>query len=270
MNLVIDASVALKWFVQEPQHEAALALLRGGHTLHAPDLLVIEVANAAWKKFARREISRDQAAAIAATCNGDALDLLASAPLVPRAFELAAELKHPVYDCLYLACAEAVDGVVVTADSGFAKAAARASMRDRVRPLDSFGGRALALSHSTIEHLLGLWRRSRATYENVYKELTGGKQFAGVNLAQLEPYALSPTIRRVNTAIERLSAEQQAEVLALGWLGRGYDGDDWSELRSRAIAWIGDRKARKENYVIYLVSLLNHLEAGLRKFHGQG
>ncbi len=33
-----------------------------------------------------------------------------------RALELALALNHPVYDCLYLSCADIADGVLITAD----------------------------------------------------------------------------------------------------------------------------------------------------------
>jgi predicted nucleic acid-binding protein len=46
--IVIDASVALKWFEQEPGSEAARAILLQ-EALIAPELIVAEVLNAAWK-----------------------------------------------------------------------------------------------------------------------------------------------------------------------------------------------------------------------------
>ena len=49
MTVVIDASVALKWFVEEQGTDQAAALLAGNDLLIAPDLIVAEVANAGWK-----------------------------------------------------------------------------------------------------------------------------------------------------------------------------------------------------------------------------
>jgi predicted nucleic acid-binding protein len=48
---VIDASVAIKWLVDEPGTAAALSLRR--HRLLAPDLLIAECANVLWKKVRR-------------------------------------------------------------------------------------------------------------------------------------------------------------------------------------------------------------------------
>jgi predicted nucleic acid-binding protein len=47
-ELVIDASVAVKWVVEEPGTQEALLLRQ--HRLLAPDLLVAECANILWKK----------------------------------------------------------------------------------------------------------------------------------------------------------------------------------------------------------------------------
>lgn len=116
MTYVVDASVAVKWFVRENLHEEALALLDLGEPLAAPDLIVAEVTNIVWKKVVRNEISREQASVIAIAIPRYIPALHPSADLSERALEIALALNHPVYDCLYLACAEAVDGILITAD----------------------------------------------------------------------------------------------------------------------------------------------------------
>ena len=50
MCLVVDASVAIKWLVEEEGSETATRLLEGNHELHAPRLMVSEVTNALWRK----------------------------------------------------------------------------------------------------------------------------------------------------------------------------------------------------------------------------
>ncbi len=57
--LVIDASVAIKWVIDEPGTAHALALRR--HRLSAPDLLVAECAIILWKKVRRGELSDQEA-----------------------------------------------------------------------------------------------------------------------------------------------------------------------------------------------------------------
>lgn len=123
MSLIIDASVAVKWFVRENLHDEALKLLdKHAGDLEAPDFLLMEVANVAWKKTVRHEITPDHARAIPVAAREFITVFHPSIDLVPRAMEIALLLSHPVYDCLYLACAEAVDAVFVTADQRFFRA----------------------------------------------------------------------------------------------------------------------------------------------------
>ena len=116
MTLVVDASVACKWFVAESGSAAAEALLAGDQMLLAPDLIVPEVCNAAWSKLRRGEIAPEQATAMVEGLP-DLLDELApSAPLAGRALTIANALAHPAYDCFYLALAELRDAQMVTDD----------------------------------------------------------------------------------------------------------------------------------------------------------
>ena len=59
-DLVIDASVAIKWVIEEDGTKEALALRR--QALAAPDLLVAECANILRKKVRRKELSEPEAA----------------------------------------------------------------------------------------------------------------------------------------------------------------------------------------------------------------
>jgi predicted nucleic acid-binding protein len=58
--LVIDASIAVKWVVEEEGTAAALSLRKRARLI-APDLLISECANILWKKVRRRELSKDEA-----------------------------------------------------------------------------------------------------------------------------------------------------------------------------------------------------------------
>ncbi len=120
MSFVIDASVALKWFLpDEPYEEEALAVVREGARLFAPDLLIAEVCNAAWRSARLGRIAEGQVHEIAAVLPRFFEALVGAAILAPRAVVLAAALDHSVYDCLYLALAEAQEATLVTADARF-------------------------------------------------------------------------------------------------------------------------------------------------------
>ncbi len=116
MTLVVDASVACKWFIAEPGSDAAETVIAGGEMLLAPDQLVPEVCNVAWLKLRRGEIAAQQASEMAEGL-ADLLDeLVPCVQLARRAFELAGALDHPAYDCFYLALAEQRDARLVTDD----------------------------------------------------------------------------------------------------------------------------------------------------------
>jgi predicted nucleic acid-binding protein len=116
MTLVVDASVALKWYLIENGAEPARQLLADGDTLVAPELVVAEVCNACWIACRRGEISAAQQSQIAKDITRvfDQLERLVSH--AARAVAIARELDHPVYDCFYLAVSEAFDAPLVTAD----------------------------------------------------------------------------------------------------------------------------------------------------------
>lgn len=117
MTLVVDASVACKWFVEEEGSSAAARLLNGDETLLAPDLIVAEVANALWRKRRVGQVSAEQSDEAVAVLPGFFSELAPAARLAARAFEIACDLDHPVYDCLYLALAEQAGARVVSADA---------------------------------------------------------------------------------------------------------------------------------------------------------
>jgi predicted nucleic acid-binding protein len=117
VSLVVDASVAFKWFLfEESDARQAVAVLEGGATLIAPDLLIAEVCNAAWRSARLGRISQAQMEEIAANLSRFFDALVSSTGLAPRAVAIAGQLDHPVYDCLYLALAEAEQTKLVTAD----------------------------------------------------------------------------------------------------------------------------------------------------------
>lgn len=117
---MVDASVAVKWLVDEPFSEEAASLLDGSVALVAPELVFVEAANALWAMRRRGGIGDGDFA--------EAITLLKSAPLaipapmrqlLPSAAHLAADLDHPVYDCVYLALALQEQCRVITADTRF-------------------------------------------------------------------------------------------------------------------------------------------------------
>jgi predicted nucleic acid-binding protein len=58
---VVDASIVIKWFVDEVHAEAARRWQEDQYELSAPDLLWLECGNILWKKVRRRELTPDEA-----------------------------------------------------------------------------------------------------------------------------------------------------------------------------------------------------------------
>lgn len=117
---VIDASVAIKWYVPEVHHEAALRLLaqqqQGGLHFHVPDLFLAETGNILWKKLRSQELTPGDLRAITRALWTVPKTIYPTSVLLLAALELAAELDRTVYDCLYLALAGALNCPLVTAD----------------------------------------------------------------------------------------------------------------------------------------------------------
>ena len=137
MTWVVDASVAVKWVVPEALSDNADRLLASGEELVAPDLLPVEAANALWKKTTRKELAPREADQALALLFASGLVLQPTGPLLARAMALAHRLRHPVYDCVYLALAERERARFVTADARFTRRIVPKRFRARVVDLAS-------------------------------------------------------------------------------------------------------------------------------------
>jgi predicted nucleic acid-binding protein len=142
MTWVVDASVAVKWFVNEQRSSAARAVLESGQPVIAPDLIVPESSNTAWKKVRRGDISREQAEAMVQALPLSFDRLVATAPLSQRALQLALRFGHPIYDCFYVALAEDASVPLVTDDQRVIELAKKAGLGKLVKALAAFERRS--------------------------------------------------------------------------------------------------------------------------------
>jgi len=80
----------------------------------------------------------------------------------------------------------------------------------------------------------------------------------------LEDHRNDPTVRELREAIDSLSEEEQVDLVALMWLGRG-DGtlQDWAQIRSDADDAHNERTAA---YLLGTPLLADYLEEGLSMF----
>ena len=219
MKLTVDASVVVKWSVSEELAENALLLLGHRLELHAPDLLLVEYANVCWKKFRRGEISDVTPHLEAMERFPKQVTLHSPGNLVLRGAEIALALDHPMYDCLYLACAEETGSPLVTADRRLANKVRASALGIPVRYLgaedfvDDIGRAAVApvIALSTLMSLADAYDLLSATGERI------------------ESLAHS----RLTALLRTLTAEERIDLLAVGRFGRS-DGFDWRTCHEQA------------------------------------
>lgn len=137
-RLVIDTSVAIKWIIDEAGSDKA-DLLRGAD-MAAPALLRIEAANVLRTIAARKDVSAQQARELFLLLQTAPVTIVdADDALERRALELALTLRHPVYDCVYLALAERMDRPLITADKRFLRSVADTDHAGRAVDLSALG-----------------------------------------------------------------------------------------------------------------------------------
>jgi predicted nucleic acid-binding protein len=124
--IVLDASAACELLLRGTDERRLIELvLAEGASVHAPDLMSVEVTHVIRRMLLTRVISVQRAA----EAREDLADLpihpYPSGPLLDRAWALRDTIT--VYDALYVALAEALHAVLVTADHALARAAADAT-----------------------------------------------------------------------------------------------------------------------------------------------
>ncbi|HVR96656.1 MAG TPA: type II toxin-antitoxin system VapC family toxin [Thermoanaerobaculia bacterium] len=115
-QFVVDASVAAKWYLPEPQSDHAAALLADPGALLAPDILYVEVAEVVWQRVAWGEVDPATAGEIMAELRKVPFELLSTTELIADALPLALENRCTLRDALYLALAVQANCPLVTAD----------------------------------------------------------------------------------------------------------------------------------------------------------
>ncbi len=114
--LVIDASVAAKWYLKEEHTAAAARLLDEANELHAPDFFLLEVDSVICKWLRRGVITPSEAAEFRATMRRPRIRLHPFGRMHELAYAIANQTQRSLYDCLYVALAVRLGGRMVTAD----------------------------------------------------------------------------------------------------------------------------------------------------------
>ena len=274
--MAVDASVAGKWFVHEPGHEAAIDVVRSSEELIAPDLVIPEVMNVLRRKQRQDLLSSRQLSEAADAVPHSFSRFVPAADLVRRATALSQSLDHSVYDCFYLACAALNGCRLLTADGVFVgKVAAQGNAslvvdlavwtpvhRDSVRRPEA----------SMVEAVSALYDRFMRVLDGVRDGIASPSMPSGeaavTHSGDLAPALGSPSYVSLTRFVVSLSRSDRAELLALGWLSQARKGDDWPLVLARADAYLSDNAAADHTHLI--ISMLPLFEKGLERLRAQG
>jgi predicted nucleic acid-binding protein len=144
MALAVDASVGLKWVLEEPDSDVARVLALSDEVLYVPDFWLNEACNVLWLQVRRKLLTPDEAreglgllrAQVAPTSTADF-------DLHDVALDIGLAINHSTYDTLYVAFAIAVGADrLVVADGPFVQAMRRHRdpvMQTMLLPLHEWG-----------------------------------------------------------------------------------------------------------------------------------
>lgn len=141
--LIMDTSVALKFYLPEEGHEEAIGLLEAAEAgvaeLLAPGTILPEGFNAIAQQRRRGLLDEEDATGAWEKLLGAPVYTYATEDLIERAAEIANETGVIVYDALFLALAKDADTVMVTADSKLPRALKSTRYASLARPLEQIG-----------------------------------------------------------------------------------------------------------------------------------
>ncbi|HEX8663715.1 MAG TPA: type II toxin-antitoxin system VapC family toxin [Beijerinckiaceae bacterium] len=263
--IVIDASVAVKWFVPEANHEAALAVLGSGEPLIAPDLVIPETMHALRKKLRAGDVIEGQFLRAGADLSTYFDELVPSASVTEEAMRLSIRLDHGFYDCVYLALSLTSGASLVTADEAFHAKVVSAGLGTAIQGLSEPEHRPergpLALPRATVESIGRLAQRVSETFKSLQDAHTGG-QLRFLPAKIYEPAFESPAYLRLKELALGLTDEERAQVIALGWFGRDYERGPFPPLLDRARSmFAGD----PQKDIGYIMSVMSTVHAGYMK-----
>ena len=122
-RIVVDASVVVKWVIDE--EHSALAAALSDRQMSAPGLLPIECANALLRRARVGDIPAQAVPGRVRALRLAPVRLVPTERYLEGAIAIATQLRHSLYDCLYLALALAERAPLVTADRRFVEAVRR-------------------------------------------------------------------------------------------------------------------------------------------------
>ena len=271
MKAIVDASVAVKWLFAEEGAVEARQLLAHRIALRAPDFILVEIANVIWKKALRREIADAQPYLEELARLDDVVTLFPAGDLLAHAAAIALQINHPVYDCLYVAHAEAEEAPLVTADRRLREAAGEYFGAEVWLLFDPETGRRIAsaatglvIQETTVDSLSAAYAVFSDTVDNVVGGFPRGPGSPPILTPERrDAYLKTPAFLRLVKLVGDLSWEERIDLMALAWYGSELtDPSPWSHWLEHAHrTGIGDPH--------YEAGLGHHWRAGLERLRGE-
>ena len=259
MRLTVDASVIVKWFVEESSTTEARRLLTRRVERHAPALALTEFANTIWKKARRGDLTNPLPLLEEIPRLSEVVTLHSSEDLIERAARLAVEIDHPVYDCIYIACAMTLDCELVTADRRLAGKAADLGMIVHDVATEDFtdwmDGSVMApsITRENMEELVAVadfFERTERSALDAYFGDHQGMRIVTADTAKL--FIDSPAYQRLLGVVAALDDQQRLDLVALGWLGASRFPDWRSSLdHAEAMTHLDDDPKYPAGYCRY-------------------
>jgi len=141
LNLVIDASVLIKFYIPEILSDKAEELLarveQGDMMLLAPDLIYPEAGNILWKKQRMKELTRSEVEEITDAIVSLPLKVEASRSFLSLAMDIAITYRITVYDAIYIGMARVYEIKMMTADRKLVDAVDKTDLKEYVAWLGS-------------------------------------------------------------------------------------------------------------------------------------
>ena len=131
-RLVVDASVAVKWYLPEIHAQAARNLLETASGFTVPGLFFAEVGNALWKRWSIGRLALDDLADTLEALNLVPFEVQPTRSLLRPGMAIAMRHRCTVYDSLYLALAVQQNTRMITADRRFYRAVAEGPLADHI------------------------------------------------------------------------------------------------------------------------------------------
>jgi predicted nucleic acid-binding protein len=138
MKYVVDASVAIKWYVPEILEREASNFLKEKHELHVPELILPEFCGIIWKNVKRGLINDETARRIVVGISKRKWKIHTHQQIIVSAYEGAKTTGQTVYDWTYLALAISLSCEFVTADEKFYKALENTPFKSNLKWIGDF------------------------------------------------------------------------------------------------------------------------------------